>query len=131
MLEMDIVISSFDSVSEVNMVRFELCAFVKANRSFLQDYTVTMYLHQYWRDERLSWGEDGRSTSMTLSGDFAKSIWVPDTFLANDKNSFLHDVTETNKMLRLYSDGYIAYGMRYCFFRIIMAQSTRAVSLQH
>ena len=38
---------------------------------------------------------------------------MPDTFLANDKNSFLHDVTETNKMLRLYSDGYIAYGMRF------------------
>ena len=57
MLEMDIVIASFDSVSEVNM-----------------DYTVTMYLHQYWRDERLSWGDAGRAESMTLSGDFAK--WV-------------------------------------------------------
>jgi gamma-aminobutyric acid receptor subunit beta len=54
-LEMDIVIASFDSVSEVNM-----------------DYTVTMYLHQYWRDERLSWGDSGRTHSMTLSGDFAK-----------------------------------------------------------
>ena len=116
---MDIVISSFDSVSEVNMVCFERCTFVKASTTSLQDYTVTMYLHQYWRDERLSWGESGRGSSMTLSGDFAKSIWVPDTFLANDKNSFLHDVTETNKMLRLYNDGYIAYGMRYYFFRVI------------
>lgn len=32
--------------------------------------------------------------------------------LANDKKSYLHDVTETNKMLRLHSDGYIEYGMR-------------------
>ncbi len=31
---------------------------------------------------------------------------------ANDKNSFLHEVTEKNKMVRLKSDGTIAYGMR-------------------
>ncbi len=55
----------------------------------------------------------GRIICFTFPTCSCRSIWVPDTFLANDKNSFLHDVTETNKMLRLYSDGYIAYGMRY------------------
>ena len=50
---------------------------------------------------------------MTLTGDFAEKIWVPDTFFANDKHSFLHDVTEKNKMVRLHGDGHIAYGMRY------------------
>lgn len=115
-LSMDIVIASFDSMSEVNM-----------------DYTITLYLHQYWRDERLAWDRDanesmtlrlegdgqeerrgrkGREGKGSCSGDFSKAIWVPDTFLANDKHSFLHDVTETNKMLRLYSDGFISYGMR-------------------
>ncbi len=79
---------------------------------YFQDYTLTLYLHQYWKDERLAWAKTG-NLSMTLSGDFSKNIWVPDTFLANDKHSFIHDVTETNKMLRLYSDGYISYGMRY------------------
>ncbi|VDL73861.1 unnamed protein product [Nippostrongylus brasiliensis] len=77
LLTMDIIIASFDSISEVNM-----------------DYTITMYLHQYWTDERLS------------------NIWVPDTFLANDKQSYLHEVTERNKMLRISGDGKIAYGMR-------------------
>lgn len=80
----------------------------------MQDYTITMYLHQYWCDERLSWSKS-RNDSMTLSGEFSAEIWVPDTFLANDKHSFLHDVTETNKMLRLHGDGFIAYGMRYNF----------------
>ena len=37
---------------------------------------------------------------------------VPDTFFANDKHSFLHDVTEANKMVRLYGDGTLVYGMR-------------------
>ncbi|CAJ0578658.1 unnamed protein product, partial [Mesorhabditis spiculigera] len=97
LLTMDIIIASFDSISEVDM-----------------DYTVTLYLHQYWRDERLSWTDDPTAIDeMTLSGDFSSRIWVPDTFLANDKHSFLHDVTERNKMLRITRDGYIAYGMRF------------------
>lgn len=94
---MDLLIASFDSISEVNM-----------------DYTITLYLNQYWIDERLAFSSsEGGSQELTLSGDFAEKIWVPDTFFANDKNSFLHDVTEKNKMVRLKSDGHITYGMRW------------------
>lgn len=95
LLAMDIIIASFDSISEVNM-----------------DYTITMYLHQYWTDERLSWSSSVPIDEMTLSGEFSQNIWVPDTFLANDKQSYLHEVTERNKMLRISGDGKIAYGMR-------------------
>lgn len=126
---MDLTIASFDAISEVNM-----------------DYTITMYLNQYWRDERLAFntflpyesagsfrkkhsGKKGRKShglsndyddsddtsidALTLSGDFAEKIWVPDTFFANDKNSFLHDVTERNKLVRLAGDGSVTYGMRF------------------
>jgi gamma-aminobutyric acid receptor subunit beta len=91
-----------------------------------------MYLNQYWRDERLAfdafswWGDtqndqkhdimvddDSANDVITLSGDFAEKIWVPDTFFANDKNSFLHDVTEKNKLVRLAGDGAVIYGMRF------------------
>jgi gamma-aminobutyric acid receptor subunit beta len=53
-------------------------------RHLLQDYTITMYLNQYWKDERLAFSTDDEI--LTLSGDFAEKIWVPDTFFANDKN---------------------------------------------
>ncbi|XP_017769893.1 PREDICTED: gamma-aminobutyric acid receptor subunit beta-like [Nicrophorus vespilloides] len=91
---MDLTIASFDAISEVNM-----------------DYTITMYLNQYWKDERLAFSSE--EEILTLSGDFAEKIWVPDTFFANDKNSFLHDVTERNKLVRLNGDGAITYGMRF------------------
>lgn len=53
-----------------------------------------MYLNQYWRDERLAFNAfapiyestDSHGDMLTLSGDFAEKIWVPDTFFANDKN---------------------------------------------
>jgi len=90
-----------------------------------------MHLHQYWKDDRLAFSTDDEV--LTLTGDFAEKIWVPDTFFANDKNrfvsgkdvftisfllinsflSFLHDVTEKNKMVRLYGDGSVTYGMRF------------------
>ena len=45
-------------------------------------------------------------------GDFAEKIWVPDTFFANDKYAYLHDVTEKNKMIKIFGNGDIIYGMR-------------------
>ena len=66
----DLTIASFDSISEVSM-----------------DYTITMYLNQYWKDERLSFSPE-ENRILTLSGDFAEKIWVPDTFFANDKNRY-------------------------------------------
>jgi gamma-aminobutyric acid receptor subunit beta len=47
-----------------------------------------MYLNQYWKDERLSFSPE-ENKILTLSGDFAEKIWVPDTFFANDKNRFV------------------------------------------
>ncbi|XP_035827484.1 gamma-aminobutyric acid receptor subunit beta isoform X2 [Aplysia californica] len=100
----EVILASFDSISEVDM-----------------DYTITMYLNQYWRDERLQFLDNdtldnldnNTIKAMTLTGAFAEKIWVPDTFLANDKNSFLHDITEKNKMVRLYGNGSLVYGMRF------------------
>ncbi|XP_014664998.1 PREDICTED: gamma-aminobutyric acid receptor subunit beta-like isoform X2 [Priapulus caudatus] len=97
-VDMEVEIASFDTISEVNM-----------------DYTLTLYLTQYWVDSRLRYEDfyDAPGDFMTLPGDFAERIWVPDTFFANDKNSFLHEVTEQNKRVRLYGNGSIEYGMRF------------------
>ena len=77
---------------------------------YIQDYTLTIFLNQYWKDERLKFGES--DDCLTLMSDFAENIWVPDTFIANDKHAFLHDVTEKNKMIKLKGNGEIMYGIR-------------------
>lgn len=74
-------------------------------------------MNQYWRDERLVFGNENEY--LTLMGDFAEHIWLPDTFLANDKYAYLHDVTEKNKMIKIYGNGDIIYGMRYSNYTIL------------
>jgi gamma-aminobutyric acid receptor subunit beta len=94
LLDIEIRLASFDSISEVNM-----------------DYTVTLHLNQYWRDDRLVFGN--QSEEMTLTGEIIDKFWLPDTFFPNDKSAYLHDVTEKNKMIRINGNGEILYGMRF------------------
>lgn len=81
---------------------------------FLQDYTITMYFQQSWRDKRLSY--TGIPLNLTLDNRVADQLWVPDTYFINDKKSFVHGVTVKNRMIRLHPDGTVLYGLRsVCF----------------
>lgn len=59
-----------------------------------------MYLNQYWKDERLAFSTNDEV--LTLSGDFAEKIWVPDTFFANDKNRFYTIICLSNVEKRFF-----------------------------
>ncbi|XP_078678308.1 uncharacterized protein LOC144914377 isoform X2 [Branchiostoma floridae x Branchiostoma belcheri] len=93
LVDMSLSVASIDRVSEVDM-----------------DYTLTIFLREYWRDERLHFSETNRSLS--LDGRLVERLWVPDTFLVNAKSSFLHKVTVDNRLLRLFPDGRLLYGLR-------------------
>lgn len=88
-----------------------------------QDYTITMYFQQSWRDKRLAYGE--LKLNLTLDNRVADQLWLPDTYFLNDKKSFLHGVTVKNRMIRLHPDGTVLYGLRYkhtfCFLLLIPA----------
>lgn len=75
-----------------------------------QDYTLTMYFQQYWRDKRLAYL--GIPLNLTLDNRVADQLWVPDTYFLNDKKSFVHGVTVKNRMIRLHPDGTVLYGLR-------------------
>ncbi|CAM5131880.1 unnamed protein product [Natator depressus] len=90
----DVQVESLDSISEVDM-----------------DFTMTLYLRHYWKDERLSFPSTNNQ-SMTFDGRLVKKIWVPDMFFVHSKRSFIHDTTTDNVMLRVQPDGKVLYSLR-------------------
>ncbi|XP_077343390.1 gamma-aminobutyric acid receptor subunit rho-1 isoform X2 [Lithobates pipiens] len=90
----DVQVESLDSISEVDM-----------------DFTMTLYLRHYWKDERLSFPSTNNQ-SMTFDGRLVKKIWVPDMFFVHSKRSFIHDTTTDNIMLRVQPDGKVLYSLR-------------------
>ncbi|XP_039199041.1 gamma-aminobutyric acid receptor subunit rho-1-like isoform X1 [Crotalus tigris] len=90
----DVQVESLDSISEVDM-----------------DFTMTLYLRHYWKDERLSFPSTNNQ-SMTFDGRLVKKIWVPDMFFVHSKRSFIHDTTTDNVMLRVQPDGQVLYSLR-------------------
>uniref|UniRef100_A0A4W4EKF5 GABA(C) receptor n=1 Tax=Electrophorus electricus TaxID=8005 RepID=A0A4W4EKF5_ELEEL len=90
----DVQVESLDSISEVDM-----------------DFTMTLYLRHYWKDERLSF-PSSTNKSMTFDGRLVKKIWVPDVFFVHSKRSFIHDTTTDNIMIRVYPDGQVLYSLR-------------------
>uniref|UniRef100_A0A3P8UEY4 GABA(C) receptor n=1 Tax=Cynoglossus semilaevis TaxID=244447 RepID=A0A3P8UEY4_CYNSE len=90
----DVQVESIDSISEVNM-----------------DFTMTLYLRHYWKDERLAFPSHNNQ-SRTFDSRLVRKIWVPDVFFAHSKRSFIHDTTTENIMLRVHPDGNILYSVR-------------------
>ncbi|XP_057200360.1 gamma-aminobutyric acid receptor subunit rho-1 isoform X2 [Triplophysa rosa] len=90
----DVQVESLDTISEVDM-----------------DFTMTLYLRHYWKDERLSFPSTNNQ-SMTFDSRLVKKIWVPDMFFVHSKRSFIHDTTTDNVMLRVYPDGNVLYSLR-------------------
>ncbi|VDM45359.1 unnamed protein product [Toxocara canis] len=75
------------------------------------DYTVDLYLRQFWRDARLAFRSDDQS-SLTIGIDMVKSIWTPDTFFPNEKKSFFHEATSHNSFLRIDNKGNVLRSIR-------------------
>ncbi|CAM2104540.1 unnamed protein product [Caretta caretta] len=88
-----IEVTSIDHISEVNM-----------------EYTMTVFLHQSWRDDRLSYNHTNET--LGLDSRFVDKLWLPDTFIVNAKSAWFHDVTVENKLIRLQPDGVILYSIR-------------------
>eukprot|EP00058_Branchiostoma_floridae_P021245 XP_002606735.1 hypothetical protein BRAFLDRAFT_226124 [Branchiostoma floridae] len=92
-VEMSMTIASIDQISEVDL-----------------DYTITLFLRQYWNDDRLIFR--GVNRTLSLDGRLVEKLWVPDIFLVNAKQSFLHTVTVDNRLIRIFPNGDVLYGLR-------------------
>jgi len=71
---------------------------------------VSMYLRQAWKDPRLAYPKFRNKIDKVRLGDnMWKDIWIPDTFLRNEKAASFHGVTVENRMLTLSADGSLWY----------------------
>ncbi|CAG0905099.1 unnamed protein product, partial [Darwinula stevensoni] len=88
------------------------------------DFTLDFYFRQFWHDPRLSFkrflDDPNFKTSrnrpdldvLTVGVEYINRIWVPDTFFANEKQSYPHTATTSNELLRISSDGSIYRAIR-------------------
>ncbi|KAK2548613.1 Gamma-aminobutyric acid receptor subunit beta-1 [Acropora cervicornis] len=76
------------------------------------EFTIDIYLRQYWRDERLSFAHLTSDPILTLSSNINKQIWIPSTYFLNTKRAYMHDVTTENYLLQIRPNGSIFYSIR-------------------
>uniref|UniRef100_A0AC35U9B3 Protein disulfide-isomerase n=1 Tax=Rhabditophanes sp. KR3021 TaxID=114890 RepID=A0AC35U9B3_9BILA len=78
------------------------------------DYTLDLYLRQFWTDKRLAFRKYNSMnlTSLTVGFDMVKHLFVPDTFFPNEKKSFFHTTTSHNSFLRIDQDGNVIRSIR-------------------
>ncbi|KAL3070837.1 hypothetical protein niasHT_039469 [Heterodera trifolii] len=76
------------------------------------DYTVDLYLRQFWHDRRLAFTAFKGHNNLTVGIDMVKSIWTPDTFFPNEKKSYFHETTSHNSFLRIDSNGNVIRSIR-------------------
>jgi len=69
---------------------------------------VSMYLRQAWNDPRLVFNETGSKTKAIRLQERVK-VWIPDTFLRNEKDAKFHRVSVMNRLLRLSANGDLWY----------------------
>ncbi|KAG5677403.1 hypothetical protein PVAND_007165 [Polypedilum vanderplanki] len=76
------------------------------------DFTLDFYFRQFWTDPRLAYRKRPGVEQLSVGSDFVKSIWVPDTFFVNEKQSYFHIATTSNEFIRVHHSGSITRSMR-------------------
>ncbi|XP_037034461.1 gamma-aminobutyric acid receptor subunit beta isoform X3 [Bradysia coprophila] len=76
------------------------------------DFTLDFYFRQFWTDPRLAYRKRPGVETLSVGSEFVKSIWVPDTFFVNEKQSYFHIATTSNEFIRVHHSGSITRSMR-------------------
>jgi hypothetical protein len=64
-----------------------------------------MYFRQFWTDNRLTFQPQPGLDTIKLGSEYINSIWVPDTFIVNEKTGHFHKATTNNEFFRIKSNG--------------------------
>ena len=91
-----------------NVVRFEQILFWFL-LSDLKQFESTFFMRQTWHDSRLQVGKYYDKRNLTLNGDIMQQIWIPDTYVNNEKSS---SAPKTEFLLKISPDGKVVYSQR-------------------
>ncbi|XP_070558042.1 glycine receptor subunit alpha-4-like [Ptychodera flava] len=94
-ISVSIFVTSIHSLSEVSM-----------------DYGTTLFMSVYWNDPRFKFNGT-EAIALPTGSDLLGKVWTPDLYLVNVKEGMLHQVTVTNKHIRVYPSGKILYDLRF------------------
>uniref|UniRef100_A0A1I8HYA7 Gamma-aminobutyric acid receptor subunit beta n=3 Tax=Macrostomum lignano TaxID=282301 RepID=A0A1I8HYA7_9PLAT len=75
------------------------------------DYSVNMFLRQYWNDTRLAYAHRGYNESLTLNSKKSE-LWVPDLYFINEKRGNFHEITTPNLLLRVKPSGEVTFSQK-------------------
>uniref|UniRef100_A0A914CP50 Glutamate-gated chloride channel n=1 Tax=Acrobeloides nanus TaxID=290746 RepID=A0A914CP50_9BILA len=72
-------------------------------------YDIQITFREQWNDSRLAYGKpnDGLPSFIILNKE--QDIWRPDTFFANEKSSYKHEIDRRNILIRIHKDGQVLY----------------------
>lgn len=72
-------------------------------------FESTFFMRQTWYDSRLEFGKYYDKRNLTLNGDIMQQIWIPDTYVNNEKSS---SAPKTEFLLKISPDGKVVYSQR-------------------
>ncbi|CAH3143133.1 unnamed protein product [Porites evermanni] len=72
-------------------------------------FESTFFMRQLWHDSRLRYDQFYSKRNLTLNGDIMKQIWIPDTYVNNEKSKV---APEQEFLLTIFPDGRIIYSQR-------------------
>ncbi|XP_071951891.1 gamma-aminobutyric acid receptor subunit alpha-5-like isoform X2 [Antedon mediterranea] len=93
---------------KVDMFLLSIGPLIEQNKEFY----VEVFFRQRWADERLRYSNGTAFKVLPLNSVLLESIWYPDTFFHNDRNSKGHDIIVPNRLVRIYPDGEVLYTQR-------------------
>ncbi|VDO66035.1 unnamed protein product [Heligmosomoides polygyrus] len=77
----------------------------------LSTFSFNCYFRQTWTDSRLMFnGTNNHQLSLSMA--MLDKIWKPDTYFWNGARSYIHSMTTSNRLVRLYPDGTVLYSSR-------------------
>lgn len=76
------------------------------------DFTADFYFRQFWNDPRLQFKKQPGLESISPGYEYGRTLWFPDTFFVNEKESFLHTITTKNEFVKIYHNGDVVKSVR-------------------